>query len=71
MNNTQIIYQLCNENNWFTGGDNQAYSKLFKLVEIGVPIQILAHCIWLVSDMKYLEIYKAIKQSDYRERKCV
>lgn len=70
MNNTQIIYRLCNENNWFTGGDNQAYSKLFELAEIGVSIQILAHCIWLVSDSKYLEIYKAIKQSGYKEGRC-
>lgn len=65
LRNQNIIYRLCNDNDWFTGGDNQAYRKLLDLAGDGMPISIIAHCIWLVSDDTYLNICQAIKQSDY------
>lgn len=65
LRNQNIIFNLCNANNWFTGGDNQAYAKLFELAGGGMPVNIIAHCIWLVSDDTYMNIYNAIRQSDY------
>lgn len=65
LRNQNIIFRLCNNNNWFTGGDNQAYGKMFELAGDGMPVNIIAHCIWLVSDDTYMNIYNTIRQSDY------
>lgn len=65
LKNQNIIFRLCNDNDWFTGGDNQAYKKLFDLAGNGMPVSIIAHCIWLVSDDTYLNIYNIIRQSGY------
>ncbi len=66
--NEMVIYRLCNENDWFTGGDNQAYGKLFKLAKNYMPASIIAYCIWMVSDDTYMDIYNTIKKSDYTEK---
>lgn len=66
--NKNIIYRLCNENDWFTGGDNQAYKKLFELAGDCMPANIVAHYIWLASDDTYTNIYNTIKQSGYIEK---
>lgn len=68
MKNETIIYRLCNENDWFFGGDNQAYAKLFELARNGMSVSIISHCIWLVSDDTYINIYNIIRQSGYTEK---
>lgn len=68
LKNEAIIYRLCNENDWFTGGDNQAYKKLFDIAGDCMPVSIVAHCIWMVSDDTYTNIYNTIKQSGYTEK---
>jgi len=66
--NEDIVYKLCNENDWFFGGDNQAYAKLFELARNCMPVSIMAYCIWLVSDDTYINIYSTIKKSGYTEK---
>lgn len=68
LKNEAIIYRLCNENDWFTGGDNQAYKKLFDIARDCMPANIIAHCIWMVSDDTYENIYDTIRQSGYTEK---
>lgn len=63
--NEKIICRLCNNNNWFTGGDNKAYAKLLELAKNSVPTSLISQCIWLVSDDTYVNIYNIIKQSSY------
>ena len=33
--NEQIIYHLCCKNQWFTGGSQESYGKLFQLCKAG------------------------------------
>lgn len=41
------VRQLCIRNNWFTGGSNAQYEKMFHLVETNAPITQVAVAIWL------------------------
>lgn len=41
---------LCIKKNWFTGGTNEQYEKLFYANENGCPIEEIATIIWLCSD---------------------
>ena len=63
--NERIIHKLCNDKNWFTGGDRKAYARLLDLAGDCMPISIIAHCIWMVSDDTYTNIYDSIRQSGY------
>lgn len=47
------VYQLCNENQWFTCGSCEQYDKLFLMVEEQAPITEMATVIWLCSDDKW------------------
>ena len=51
------LRNLCIENNWFTGGSNDQYGKLFKIADNGATIHELAIIIWLCSaDTKLSDI---------------
>lgn len=50
--NRYTLYRLCNDNNYFTCGDNAQYEKLFEANEMNAPIEELATIIWLCSDDK-------------------
>lgn len=65
--NQNIIYNLCVKNDWFFGGDNEAYSKLLNLARVNTEVRIIAHCIWLVSDDDYNSIEDKILKSEYEE----
>ena len=66
--NERIIHRLCNDNGWFTGGDRKAYARLLDIAGDCMPASIIAHCIWMVSDDTYENIYDTIRQSGYTEK---
>lgn len=43
------LRQMCIDNDWFTSGTNEQYSRLFTLNENGASIDTLATAIWLCS----------------------
>lgn len=47
------VYALCNEYQWFTGGSNDQYEKLFIMINEKAPIEEVATVIWLCSDDKW------------------
>lgn len=70
---TMDMYELCNENQWFTCGTNIQYEKMFKFVEHACinslslrcdeSIKKLATMIWICSENKCEDdIYNAIRQ---------
>lgn len=63
--NERIIHRLCSENHWFTGGDRKAYARLLDLAGDCMPYNVIAHCIWMVSDDTYTNIYDTIRQAGY------
>lgn len=63
--NEQIVYNLCNQFQWFTGGSNESYEKLFRLCKAGEPVEVIARCIWLCSEDSYLHIRSEISKSGY------
>lgn len=66
--NEKTIHKLCDENNWFTGGDRKAYARLLDLAGDCMPINIITHCIWIVSDDSYINIFNAIAKSNYTSK---
>lgn len=44
---THDLWILCNEMNWFTGGTNSQYEKLFDLNREDAPLEELALVIWI------------------------
>ena len=44
------LRKLCIANDYFTGGDNTAYDRLFKLNDSGASLETLAACIWTNSN---------------------
>lgn len=66
--NEIIIYRLCNANNWFTGGDIKAYRKLMELAGDCMPYNIIANCIWMVSDDSYTHIFDTVAESGYTQK---
>ena len=46
---TEELWCLCNEKNWFTGGTNAQYDKLFDLNREGASLDDLALVIWICS----------------------
>lgn len=63
--NEQIIYHLCCQNQWFTGGSQESYGKLFQLCKAGEPVVVIARCIWLCSNDTFLHIKNEINKSGY------
>ena len=60
---SEDLYLVCNDNNWFTGGTNQQYSKLFELNSSGASLEELALAIWLCSPRASREsIRKALEE---------
>ena len=45
----KTLYRLCNEYQWFTGGDCRQYEKLFERNKRGASLETLAIIIWLCS----------------------
>lgn len=43
------LYHLCNQYQWFTGGDCSQYEKLFEKNREGASLETLATIIWLCS----------------------
>lgn len=74
MNNTKLttdnLYVLCNENQWFTCGTNEQYSKMFDENRNGCTLNELILIIWLCSDSSWTKesikttIEKFIKERD-------
>lgn len=71
---TMDIYDLCNENQWFTCGTNRQYEKMFdfvreaeikSLTDNSDDIKKLATMIWICSDdnLTEEEIFKAIRKN--------
>lgn len=66
--NEKIIYKLCNANNWFTGGDIRAYRKLMELAGDSMLYNIIANCIWMVSEDSYTHIFNTVAESGYIQK---
>jgi len=66
--NERIIHKLCNDNVWFTGGDRKAYARLLDIAGDYMPVSVITHCIWMVSDASYINIFNAIAESGYTEK---
>lgn len=41
------VYRACNKYQWFTGGTNSQYEKMFNKIENGVSLKEVALMIWL------------------------
>lgn len=52
------IYEICNQQHWFTGGTNEQYSKVMGLADEGKDVETLALAIWLCTPDKKLEEIK-------------
>lgn len=52
------IYSLCCKKKYFVGGTNSQYEKMFKLVEEGKHLEIIATVIWLCSKAEYEDVYR-------------
>lgn len=46
------VYSLCNKHNWFTGGTNTQYNRMFDMVRQGKSTHDIAVVIWICSDGK-------------------
>lgn len=57
------LYHMCNNNNWFTCGDNSQYNKLFELNREGASIEELALVIYICSDCSRESILNKLKES--------
>lgn len=49
MLSAESVRVLCIRNNWFTGGTNEQYRKLFQLIRKDAPLVHIALVIWLCS----------------------
>lgn len=49
MLSAESVRVLCIRNNWFTGGTNEQYRKLFQLIRNDAPLVHIALTIWLCS----------------------
>lgn len=60
------LYELCNKYQWFTAGDCDQYSKLFRKNREGASLEVIALIIWLCSsNMEAKEILEIlIKECD-------
>lgn len=57
------LYHMCNNNNWFTCGDNSQYNKLFDLNKEGASIEELALVIYICSDCSRESILNKLKEN--------
>lgn len=57
------LYRMCNNNNWFTCGDNSQYNKLFELNREGASIEELALVIYICSDCSRESILNKLKEN--------
>lgn len=53
--NRYTLYRLCNDNNYFTCGDNSQYEKLFTANENNASKKELALIIWVCSENATIE----------------
>lgn len=53
--NNHTLYRLCNDNNYFTCGDNSQYEKLFTANENNASKKELALIIWVCSENATIE----------------
>lgn len=59
---TTELWCLCNEKNWFTGGTNEQYDKLFDLNREGASLDDLALVIWICTpDWTREEVLSVLK----------
>ena len=57
------IYKACNKFQWFTGGTNEQYEKLFSKVDEGASLKDIALMIWLCTpDTSEKEILENLEQ---------
>lgn len=50
------LRELCIQNQWFTGGSNRQYEKMFQRASEGATLEELALIIWLCSNASRAEI---------------
>ena len=62
--NTENIYRLCNEHQWFTGGSISQYDKLFDMVRADAPIHCIALVIWICSKDETVENIENVIRQD-------
>lgn len=63
-----IVYRLCVKNQWFTGGSNESYEKMFQLVGGNYGVEKIAIAIWVCSSNATLaEITSALYEATRRE----
>lgn len=62
MSRQERIRRLCIEKNWFTGGDNDEYEKMFKASHT-MPVDAVAAMIYVCSEnVEHEEVLKALKE---------
>lgn len=67
MLSAESVRVLCIRNNWFTGGTNEQYRKLFQLIRNDAPLVHIALTIWLCSpNTDRAEIEKELRQLKLR-----
>lgn len=67
MLSAESVRVICIKNNWFTGGTNEQYRKLFQLIRNDAPLVHIALTIWLCSpNTDRAEIEKELRQLKLR-----
>jgi len=61
MSKVELMFMLCNKNNWFTSGTVDQYDRLFDMVREGRKTKELALVIWICSiDWSEVAIYSEL-----------
>lgn len=60
------VRQMCIRNNWFTGGSNEQYNKMFQLISSNAPVTQVAVAIWLCTpNVSKTEIESKLRSISY------
>lgn len=60
------VRQMCIRNNWFTGGSNEQYNKMFQLVQANAPVTHVAVAIWMCTpNVSKTEIETKLRSISY------
>lgn len=57
------LHDLCVKNDWFVGGTDDQYSKLFEMARNGATTDELARIIWLCTPDSNFEEIKGVLES--------
>lgn len=61
------LKHACIKYNWFTGGSNEQYSKLFEMNNDGASLHELALIIWLCTPNADVQVIELILFKEFRE----